>query len=152
MALRCEPEQDEPLLQEAMRMLSKIDRTAIVVVSAFVGLMALVPGWQIMTDGSVYGFKLPKDWLSSYWPFEGYFVAGLFLLVVVGGGCLLTALVNVYSARAGSFVALGMGIVLVGWIAGELVFLTQTMIMTWVILASGVVLIALAAPYALRRA
>jgi hypothetical protein len=32
------------------------------------------------------------------------------------------------------------------------VFLTQTMVMTWVILASGVVLIALAAPYALRRA
>jgi len=72
--------------------------------------------------------------------------------VVVGGGCLLTALVNVYSARTGSFVALGMGIVLVGWIGGELVFLTQTMVMTWVILASGVVLIALAAPYALRRA
>jgi len=47
-------------------MLSKIDRTAIVVVSAFVGLMALIPGWQIMTDGSVYGFKLPKDWLSGY--------------------------------------------------------------------------------------
>lgn len=133
-------------------MLRKIDRTAIVLVSAFVGLMALVPGWQIMTDGSVYGFKLPADWLSSYWPFEGYFVAGLVLLVVVGGGCLVTALVNLRSQRAGAIVALAMGVVLVGWIAGELVFLTQTMVMTWVILASGVVLVALAAPYALRRA
>jgi hypothetical protein len=135
-----------------MDMLRKIDRTAIVVLSGFVGLMALVPGWQIMTDGSVYGFKLPADWLSGYWPFEGYFVAGLVLLIVVGGGCVATALVNVWSQRVGAIVAMVMGIVLVGWIAGELVFLTQTMVMTWVILASGVVLIALAAPYALRRA
>lgn len=133
-------------------MLRKIDRTAIVLVSAFVGLMALVPGWQIMTDGSVYGFKLPTGWLSRYWPFDGYFVAGLVLLVVVGGGCLATALVNLRSQRAGAIVALAMGVVLVGWIAGELVFLTETMVMTWVILASGVVLVALAAPYALRRA
>jgi hypothetical protein len=46
-------------------------------------------------------------------------------------------------------VALVMGLVLVGWIGGELVFLTQTMVMTWVILGSGCVLIALGAPYAL---
>jgi hypothetical protein len=132
-------------------MLRRIDRGAIVVVSGFVGLMALVPGWQIMTDGSVYGFKLPAEWLSSYWPFEGYFVAGLVLLIVVGGGCIATALVNLWSQRAGAIVATVMGIVLVGWIAGELVFLTQTMIMTWLILAAGAMLVALAAPYAMRR-
>ena len=128
-------------------MLRKVDRVAIVLVSAFVGLMALIPGWQIMTDGSVYGFKLPQDWLSTYWPFEGYFVAGLVLLVVVGGGSLLTAALNVWNARTGVVAALAMGIVLCGWILGELVFLTQTMIMTWVILGSGVALVMLAAPY-----
>ena len=135
-----------------MEMLRKIDRTAIVVISGFVGLMALVPGWQIMTEGTVYGFKLPTDWLSGYWPFEGYFVAGLVLLIVVGFGCIATALVNVWSQRVGAIVATVMGVVLVGWIAGELVFLTQTMVMTWVILAAGAMLVALAAPYALRRA
>ena len=134
-----------------MDMLRKIDRTAIVVVSGFVGLMALVPGWQIMTDGSVYGFKLPAEWLSGYWPFDDYFVAGLVLLIVVGGGCIATALVNIWSKRAGALVAALMGIVLIGWIAGELVFLTQTMIMTWVILASGAMLLLLAGPYAVRR-
>lgn len=129
-------------------MLRKIDRVAIVLVSAFVGLQALIPGWQIMTDGSVYGFKLPADWLSSAWPFQGYFVAGLVLLIVVGGGSLATAAVALWKPRAGTVAALGIGILLCGWIAGELIFMTQTMVMTWIILACGVILVLLAAPYA----
>lgn len=132
-------------------MARKLDRIAIVFVSAVVGLQALIPGWQIMTDSSVYGFKLPATWLSSYWPFEGFFVAGLILLVVVGVGCLATVVINLISARAGVVAGLLMGIVLVGWIAGELVFMTQTMVMTWVILGSGLALIALSAPYALPQ-
>jgi hypothetical protein len=130
-------------------MLRKLDRIAIVAVSALVGLQAVIPGWQIMTDGSVYGFKLPESWLTADWPFRGYFVAGLLLLVVVGGGSLATAAVNVFNAKAGAVLALGMGSVLVGWIIGELVFMTETMVMTWIILGSGVLLVLLAAPYAL---
>ena len=128
-------------------MLRKIDRIAIAVVSAAVGLQALIPGWQIMTDGSVYGFKLPESWLSAAWPFEGYFVAGLILLVVIGGGCMATALIAAFNRSAAQLAGLIMGVVLVGWIGGELVFMTQTMIMTWAILASGIVLILLSAPY-----
>jgi hypothetical protein len=130
-------------------MLGKLDRIAIVAVSALVGLQAIVPGWQIMTSGSVYGFKLRASWLSSSWPFGDFFVAGLLLLVVVGGGSLATAIVNIVNFRAGAVVGLAMGFVLVGWILGELVFMTQTMVMTWVILGSGVLLLLLAAPYAL---
>jgi len=130
-------------------MLRKLDRIAIVVVSGLVGLQAIIPGWQIMTDGSVYGFKLPADWLTNYWPIGGYFMAGLMLLIVIGGGCIATAVVNVANERAGVLVALLMGLVLIGWIGGELVFMTQTMVMTWIILASGVILVALSAPYSL---
>lgn len=132
-------------------MLQKLDRVAIVVVSLVVGLQALIPGWTIMTDGSVYGFKLPESWLTSYWPFEGFFVAGLLLLVVIGFGSLATAAVAVYSNRTYPIVSLVMGFVLVGWIAGELVFMNETMVMTWIILGSGLVLIALSAPYALPQ-
>jgi hypothetical protein len=127
----------------------KVDRIALVVVSAAVGLQAIIPGWQIMTDGSVYGFRLPVDWLSSYWPFGGFFVAGLMLLVVIGGGCIATAVVNIVNRRVGVLAALLMGVVLIGWIAGELIFLTQTNVMTWLILGAGVLLIALSLPYAL---
>jgi hypothetical protein len=132
-------------------MTRKLDRIAIVLVSLFVGLQAMIPGWGLMADGSVYGFKLPTDWLRPAWPFEGYFVAGLVLLVVVGVGCLLTAAVNIISPEVGSVVAVVMGFVLIGWIAGELVFLAQTMFMTWIILACGILLVLLAAPYAWPR-
>ena len=130
-------------------MIKKLDRIAIVVLSLFVGLQALIPGWQIMTDGSVYGFKLPLDWLSPAWPFEGYFVAGLALFVVIGLGSIATAIVNIVKPNAGPLTALLMGLVTIGWICGELIFLTQTMVMTWVILGSGLALLLLAAPYAL---
>ena len=130
-------------------MIEKVDRIALVLVTAVVGLNAVVPGWQIMTDGSVYGFKLPTTWLTTYWPFTDFTVAGFLLLVMVGGGCVLTAIINILSRRAGVIMSLVMGMVLVGWIAGELVFMNQTMILTWVILASGAALIALSAPYAL---
>lgn len=132
-------------------MLQKLDRVAIVLVSLVVGLQALIPGWTIMTDGSVYGFKLPESWLTSYWPFEGFFVAGLLLLVVIGLGSLATAAVAIYSKRVYPAVTLVMGFVLVGWIAGELVFMTETMVMTWIILGSGLALIALSAPYAVPQ-
>jgi hypothetical protein len=131
-------------------MLQKLDRIAVVVVSLVVGLQAIVPGWTIMADGSVYGFRLPASWLTDYWPFDGYFVAGLILLVVVGFGSLMTAAVAAVNQHAYPVVTLLMGFVLVGWIAGELVFMNETMVMTWIILASGLVLIALSAPYAVR--
>lgn len=129
-------------------MLRKVDRIAIVIVSAVVGLQAIIPGWQIMTDGSVYGFKLPTEWLRSYWPFADFFVAGLLLLVVIGGGSLATAAINIFDRDKGAVVALLMGFVLVGWIGGELLFMTETMVMTWIILGSGVLLVGLSAPYA----
>jgi len=132
-------------------MIAKLDRIAIVLVSLVVGLQAIIPGWGLMVDGSVYGENLSPSWLSPAWPFDGYFVAGLMLLLVVGGGCLFTAAVNVVSRRAGSLSALFMGLVLIGWIGGELIFLTQTMVMTWVILASGFALVLLAAPYAMPQ-
>jgi hypothetical protein len=129
-------------------LIQRIDRIALTLIAGAVGLNAIIPGWQIMKDGSVYGFKLPTSWLTSYWPFSDFSVAGFLLLLVVGGGCIATAVVNMLSRRAGAVVSLIMGCVLVGWIAGELVFMSQTMVMTWIILGSGMLLIALSAPYA----
>jgi hypothetical protein len=87
--------------------------------------------------------------LTSAWPFSGYFVAGLFLLVIVGGGCLVAACIAAFNERAGWIAGLLMGCVLVGWIGGELIFMSQTMVMTWIILGAGLALIALSAPFAL---
>jgi hypothetical protein len=111
-------------------------------------LHAIIPGWQMITSGTVYGFKIPSDWLRSYSPFQDYFLPGLIRLVVIGGGCLLAAVASLGSARVGPVASLAMGVVLASWIAGELILMTQTMIMTWVILGAGILLIPLSAPYA----
>lgn len=131
-------------------MLPRIDRVAVVIVAAFVGLSAIVPGWTIMTSGTVGGYRLPADLLSRDAPFSDYLVPGLILLVVIGLGGVLTAAVNVADARRGPFAALAYGLVVVGWILGELVLMTQTMALTWVILGAGVVLVALALPGVVR--
>ena len=129
-------------------MLRATDRVLRTLVAGAIGLAAIVPGWQLMTDGSVFGYKMPTDMLSSNWPFGDYFLAGLILMVVIGAGGVATAVAAIADDGIGVLASLAYGIVLVGWIAGELIFLTQTMLLTWVILGSGVLLIALAAPYA----
>jgi hypothetical protein len=130
-------------------MVRHVDRAFVVIVTAAVGLSAIIPGWTIATSGTVGGFRLPADWLSGYAPFSDFNVPGLILLVVIGIGRVLTAALNVADARVGSILALAYGLVLVGWIVGELVFMTQTMVLTWVILAAGVIVAVLAAPDAL---
>jgi hypothetical protein len=127
-------------------MLRHIDRAVVVILTMLVGLSAIVPGWTMMTSGTVGGYTLPTDWLSSYSPFSDFTVPGLILLVVVGLGGVLTAVMSLLDDRLGPFAALAYGAILVGWILGELVFMTQIMVLTWVILATGVVLVALAAP------
>ncbi len=126
-------------------MIRKVDRIAVVVLTTIVGLSAVVPGWTMMTTGTVGGFDLPAEWLSGSAPFRDYAVPGLVLLVVVGGGDLVAAAVSVLSERLSPIAGLAAGLMLVGWIAGELVFMTQTMVLTWVVLGTGLALIALSA-------
>ena len=130
-------------------MIRRIDRAVVVTVTALVGLSAIIPGWTMVTSGTVGGYRLPADWLSSYSPFSDYLVPGMVLLLGIGVGGVLAAVVNVLDARLGPFAGFAYGLVLVGWIAGELVFMTQTMVLTWVILAAGLVLVALTAPQVL---
>ncbi len=35
-------------------MVAKVDRALIVIISLAVGLQAIIPGWGLMVDGSVY--------------------------------------------------------------------------------------------------
>jgi hypothetical protein len=130
-------------------MIHRIDRAVVVTVTALVGLSAIIPGWTMATSGTVGGYRLPTDWFSSYAPFRDYLIPGLILLVVIGIGGVLTAAVDVADTRTGSIAAFAYGMVLVGWILGELVFMTQTMVLTWAILAAGVIVAALSAPDAL---
>lgn len=100
----------------------------------------------MVTSGTVGGYRLSTNWFRSYAPFSDYLVPGLILLLVIGVGGVLVAIVNVVDRKVGSYAALAYGLVLVGWIAGELFFLAQTMVLTWVILGAGVFPVVLGVP------
>jgi hypothetical protein len=91
---------------------------AIAAVSALAGGVAVMAGW----------IQFPAEWLSSSslsWLISDYFVAGAILFVVVGGSAgaaFIGVLVNREAAVGLSFAA---GLVMMGWIVGEVVILAQ---------------------------
>lgn len=61
----------------------------------------------------------PEVWLQGT-PFHSYFIPGLILCVVVGGSQLAAAFVLIWRYSAARTTSLLAGIILTGWMAGEL--------------------------------
>ncbi len=72
--------------------------------------------------GGYYGMSgaqdVPKDWLEGS-PFDGYFVPGLVLFVVVGGSFLAAALAVFGDLRVARSAAFAAGAIVLGWLAAE---------------------------------
>jgi hypothetical protein len=77
-----------------------------------VGVGAVFGGWGLLSDAKSLGVK--AEWLDGS-PFPDYRIPGLFLLTVIGGGMLLTALLAVRSSRVAGLVAMAMGTILFIW-------------------------------------
>ncbi|HEV2195065.1 MAG TPA: hypothetical protein VGR55_05765 [Candidatus Acidoferrum sp.] len=61
----------------------------------------------------------PEVWLQ-HTPFQSYFVPGLILCLVVGGGHLVAAFILLWRTSVARIASLIAGLVLMGWMAGEL--------------------------------
>lgn len=57
-------------------MLRRIDRVVVAILTALVGVTAIIPGWTMVTSGMVGGYRLPTDWFTSYAPFSDYLIRG----------------------------------------------------------------------------
>lgn len=90
-------------------------RIALIVIDAFVALTAIGGGIALVTGLEAQRFSLE---MLQRTPFSSYTVPGLLLAVVVGGSAAL-ATVATLVGRAGGFFSLVAGIVLSGWIVGE---------------------------------
>jgi hypothetical protein len=66
----------------------------------------------------------PHEWLAGS-PFADYVVPGLILALVVGGTAVAATVAIVRSARVGAIVSAVAGVVLAGWIVGEVLILNQ---------------------------
>jgi hypothetical protein len=81
----------------------------------FIGLGAVAGSVGVMKDVMPF----PEVWLQGT-PFHSYFFPGLLLCLAVGGSQLAAAFLVLWrpsAARAASLIA---GLILIGWMAGEL--------------------------------
>ena len=98
------------------RKLDPLTRGLLVVLQAFVGVGALVGGYDLLADAE--GLGMQKDWLEGS-PFADYRIPGLFLLIVIGGGMLVSAMLALIRSRNAVVAAFAMGFTLALWLIIE---------------------------------
>jgi hypothetical protein len=94
-------------------------RLALVIVDAFAAASALGSGLMVITG---WPYQFPATWLEGT-PFPDYFVPGLILGLVVGGSALLATFAALRNANAGAFASVAAGLIMMGWIVGEMLLL-----------------------------
>ena len=88
--------------------------------SAVVGGAAVTAGWIVF----------PAEWLDGT-PFTGYTVPGLILCLVVGGSATLAAIAALRGAGAAAAASAVAGVVMMGWVVGEVAMLGRHHAYTW---------------------
>jgi len=81
-------------------------------IGLMVGVGAVFGGWGLLSDAE--GLGAESEWLDGS-PFPDYRIPGLVLLVVIGGGMLLTAVLALARSRFTGVAALVMGVILLIW-------------------------------------
>jgi hypothetical protein len=81
-------------------------------------------GGGIALASGLEGDRFPDEWLTGT-PFRSYVVPGMLLVGVVGGSATLAAAVTVRNPRAGGLTSLLSGVIMMGWIVGEIRMLKQ---------------------------
>ena len=110
------------------------------VVGAFgLGVTALFGGGNLLFDPSGSRMNMPAEWLAGT-PFPDYFLPGLFLFTVFGVGSF-AVLYGVVRRRVWAWhAALGLGILLVGWILAQMYLLQMVNVLHFVYGALGLLL------------
>jgi hypothetical protein len=121
-------------------------RVALAVVDGFVALTAIGGGLALVLGLEAERFT--PDWLEGT-PFRSYLVPGLLLSLAVGGSAMAAAVAIIVGWHGGFLSALA-GLVLVGWIVGEVAILNQPSPTRTegVYLATGLLILALAGAFA----
>ena len=97
-------------------------RVALAAVDTFAAVTAVGGGIALATG--LEGGRFPAEWLKGT-PFSSYMAPGLILAGVVGGSATVAAAATLRSRRAGGPASLLAGVVLMGWIVGEIRLLKQ---------------------------
>ena len=97
-------------------------RVALVGLDGFAALTAIAGG--IALAAGLEAARFPAGWLAGT-PFSSYLLPGLILAAVVGGSAAVATIEAVRSSRTGGRASMTAGVLLLGWIVGEVVILTD---------------------------
>jgi hypothetical protein len=110
-----------------------------VVLEILTGILAVPVGWSFIQDPTGRALGLPQGWIEST-VFGSYLLPGLYLLAMNGFAMVALAALTVRRHWIAPWLTGTLGVGLIIWIAVEIVTLPETMILTWIFLAIGIVL------------
>lgn len=126
-------------------------RFALFAVDAFVALTAIGGGLALATG--LEGERFPAGLLAGT-PFSSYVIPGLILAGAVGGSATVAAAALLRDPRASARASTLAGVILMGWIVGELLILRATAARSWIealYFAIGLLMVALGLRLGLKR-
>jgi hypothetical protein len=100
---------------------------------------AIPVGIMFIGDPSGRALQLPQGWIEAT-PFGTYLIPGLYLLAFNGLGMLALAGLTVRRHWIAPWLTGTLGVGLIIWILVEIVTLPETMLLTWIFLATGLAL------------
>lgn len=107
-----------------------------VLLELFTGVLAVPVGLSFIGDPTGRAMQLPAGWIEAT-PFGSYLVPGLYLVAVNGFGMLLLAGLTIIRHWLAPWLTGALGVGLIVWILVQIVVMPETMILTWVFLATG---------------
>lgn len=99
----------------------RIIRIAIRILAGFIALTAMGGGAAMLAGVD----QFPLEWLRDT-PFTTYTLPALLLILVVGGSSLLAVVLVFRKQRVSAFAPIAAGLIMMGFIAVEVVILKQT--------------------------
>lgn len=97
-------------------------RIALFLIDLFVALTAIGGGMALVAG--LEANRFPLAWLQGT-PFTSYVIPGLLLTVMVGGSAAVATVLLLREPTGGAWASLLAGLIVMGWIAGEVVILNQ---------------------------
>ena len=107
-----------------------------VVLEVLTGILAIPVGWSFIQDPTGQALGVPQGWIEAT-VFGSYLVPGLYLIAINGVAMFAAAALSVRRHWSAPWLTGALGVGLIIWIAVEIVTLPETMILTWVFLATG---------------
>lgn len=98
-------------------------RIVIGVITAFIALTAIGGGMALLSG--LEGERFPLVWLEGT-PFKNYTIPALLLTIVVGGSSLIACITIFKNLKTGIVFSLVAGMIMVGFIAVEVLILKQS--------------------------